>query len=119
MTCLTVKLDKKMNITTDFFFDSSVLQIYTEILSDYLPDFLKEFEYTPWVWSLIGSGIIGLSGILPLLIIPSAHINNKQDKTSSSKEIEDRKYIYYYWWIFVIIVIFNLNCILNSKQIGN
>lgn len=90
-----------MNISTDFFFDSSALQIYTEIVSDYLPDFLKGFEYTPWVWSLMGSAIIGLSGIFPLLIIPSGPTNNnnvdKHDKgkqQETNKEIEDRKYFY-------------------------
>lgn len=88
-----------MNISTDYFFDSSVLQIYSEIVSDYLPDFLKGFEYTPWVWSLVGSAIIGLSGILPLLIIPSAQNNNNNVDTKDgkkkvqelNKEIEDRE----------------------------
>lgn len=28
------------------------------------------FEYNPWVFALLGSAIIGLSGIFPLLIIP-------------------------------------------------
>ncbi|XP_033218583.1 zinc transporter ZIP13 homolog isoform X2 [Belonocnema kinseyi] len=28
------------------------------------------FEYQPWVFSLLGSAMVGLSGILPLLIIP-------------------------------------------------
>lgn len=87
-----------MNISTDYFFDSSALQIYTELVSDYLPEFLKGFEYTPWVWSLIGSAIIGLSGIFPLLIIPSVQTNNnvtKDKKKGDVKELivetEDRK----------------------------
>lgn len=87
-----------MNVSTDYFFDSSVLQIYSEIVSDYLPDFLKGFEYTPWVWSLVGAAIIGLSGIFPLLIIPSIQTNNnvaskdKGEQKDLIQEIEDRKY---------------------------
>lgn len=89
-----------MNISTDYFFDSSVLHIYTEIVSDYLPDFLKGFEYTPWVWSLVGSAVIGLSGILPLLIIPGPTNNNvasskdRGDQKDLTPEFEDRKYIF-------------------------
>lgn len=28
------------------------------------------FEYQPWVFSLLGSALVGLSGIFPLFIIP-------------------------------------------------
>lgn len=28
------------------------------------------FHYTPWIFSLIGSSLVGLSGIFPLLVIP-------------------------------------------------
>ena len=28
------------------------------------------FEYQPWIFSLIGSTMVGLSGVLPLLVIP-------------------------------------------------
>lgn len=28
------------------------------------------FEYTPWLFSLLGSIMIGLTGIFPLLVIP-------------------------------------------------
>lgn len=33
------------------------------ILTDY-------FEYQPWLFSLIGSAMVGLSGVFPLLVIP-------------------------------------------------
>uniref|UniRef100_T1GWB6 Uncharacterized protein n=1 Tax=Megaselia scalaris TaxID=36166 RepID=T1GWB6_MEGSC len=78
-----------MNISTDYFFDSSALQIYTELVSDYLPEFLKGFEYTPWVWSLIGSAIIGLSGIFPLLIIPSVQTNNNVTKDKKKGDVKE------------------------------
>lgn len=46
--------------------------IYEEV-QHFIPEYVKtyEFEYTPWVFSLLGSALIGLSGILPLLVIPT------------------------------------------------
>ena len=34
-----------------------------EVLSHY-------FEYQPWLFSLLGSAMVGLSGVFPLLVIP-------------------------------------------------
>ena len=34
-----------------------------EVLADY-------FEYQPWLFSLLGSAMVGLSGVFPLLVIP-------------------------------------------------
>ena len=31
---------------------------------------INYFEYQPWFFSLLGSVMVGLSGVLPLLIIP-------------------------------------------------
>lgn len=42
-------------------------QFYT---MDMLTSVLPTMNYEPWVWSLIGSIIVGLSGIFPLLVIP-------------------------------------------------
>lgn len=38
----------------------------------YLPIFLSflTLEYQPWVMSMLGSFLVGMSGILPLVIIP-------------------------------------------------
>lgn len=54
----------------------------TVLLDLYVPEYLREIHYVPWVFSLIGSALIGLSGILPLLIIPSVE---------EGKEIKNRK----------------------------
>lgn len=75
-----------MNMTSPFF-DETLVFIYREVVDNYLPTFIKEMEYTPWVFSLLGSAVIGLSGILPLLIIPAQTINDKNAK------FNDRKYI--------------------------
>lgn len=50
--------------------DATIQYIYTEIVQPWVPAYFQEFEYTPWVFSLLGSALIGLSGILPLFIIP-------------------------------------------------
>lgn len=50
----------------------------------YLPDYIRSLEYVPWVFSLLGSALIGLSGILPLIIIPS-------DADGKDKELKNRK----------------------------
>lgn len=52
--------------------DETLRYIYSEVIERYTPEYIKtiEFEYTPWVFSLLGSIVIGLSGILPLFIIP-------------------------------------------------
>nr|XP_014098416.1 zinc transporter ZIP13 homolog [Bactrocera oleae]XP_014098417.1 zinc transporter ZIP13 homolog [Bactrocera oleae]XP_014098418.1 zinc transporter ZIP13 homolog [Bactrocera oleae]XP_036212730.1 zinc transporter ZIP13 homolog [Bactrocera oleae] len=63
-----------MNSTGNFF-DEQLVHIYTHLVHNYMPDFLltmtKHFVYTPWVFSLLGSVVIGLAGILPLIIIPT------------------------------------------------
>lgn len=55
----------------------------TVLLDLYVPEYLRQIQYVPWVFSLIGSALIGLSGILPLIIIPSVE---------EGKEIKNREY---------------------------
>ncbi|XP_054725809.1 zinc transporter ZIP13 homolog [Anastrepha obliqua] len=61
--------------TSGNYFDEQLVHIYTHLVHNYVPDFVltmgKHFEYTPWIFSLLGSVVIGLSGILPLFIIPT------------------------------------------------
>lgn len=56
------------NMTTNM--DATIQYIYTEIVQPLIPAYFEEFEYTPWVFSLFGAALIGLSGILPLFVIP-------------------------------------------------
>lgn len=37
---------------------------------DYILDFVEELDEHPWLFSAMASMLVGLSGILPLLIIP-------------------------------------------------
>lgn len=50
--------------------DATFHYIYTEIVQQWMPAYFQQFEYTPWVFSLLGSALIGMSGILPLFLIP-------------------------------------------------
>lgn len=64
--------------------DETLQYIYVEVIERYLPVCISsiEFEYTPWVFSILGAALIGLSGILPLLVIPM---------DGDGKEFKDRK----------------------------
>lgn len=64
--------------------DETLRFIYSEIIERYTPEYIKtiEFEYTPWIFSVLGSIVIGLSGILPLFVIPNDAVG---------KEFNDRK----------------------------
>lgn len=81
------------------FIDENLVFIYKEVVTTYLPDFVKEFHYTPWIFSLLGSALIGLSGILPLAIIPA--FNNEKD----TKDFKDREYFLEYDFKFSFIKI--------------
>lgn len=59
-----------MNASSSFF-DEHFGMIYANLVNQYVPEYIKSMEYTPWVFSLLGSVVIGLSGIFPLIIIPS------------------------------------------------
>jgi len=57
--------------------EGTIWGVYKTLLIDYIPDswitvisLLQNFEYHPWLFSVIGSAIIGLSGIFPLFVIP-------------------------------------------------
>jgi solute carrier family 39 (zinc transporter), member 13 len=54
------------------------------LLESFVPEYIRSIEYVPWVFSLLGSALIGLSGILPLIIIPST-------EAGKDKEIKNRE----------------------------
>lgn len=51
--------------------DDTIQYIYKEVVQPFMPSFVLDIGYTPWVFSLLGSALIGLSGILPLFVIPN------------------------------------------------
>lgn len=42
---------------------------FEEILSEVMLEWIS-FDYLPWMWAMFGSILVGLSGVLPLLVIP-------------------------------------------------
>lgn len=57
--------------------DGTVWGVYKTFVTHYIPDswvpvisLLPTFEYHPWLFSVLGSTLIGLSGVLPLFVIP-------------------------------------------------
>lgn len=69
--------------------DQTMVYIYREMIEPFVPEFVTSMEYVPWVFSLLGSAIIGLAGILPLIIIPVDAGGNVKDKDIQDN---DRKF---------------------------
>ncbi|XP_058056918.1 zinc transporter ZIP13 homolog [Anopheles bellator] len=76
-------ISSMMNLTSDFL-DETFVYLYKE-MHHYVPEFIGSMGYVPWVFSLLGSALIGLSGILPMFIIPDAAKIGKED----GKELSD------------------------------
>lgn len=43
---------------------------YHEVIQELLPAWISALEYMPRIWAMFGSLLVGLSGVLPLLLIP-------------------------------------------------
>uniref|UniRef100_A0A182YK97 Selenoprotein P N-terminal domain-containing protein n=1 Tax=Anopheles stephensi TaxID=30069 RepID=A0A182YK97_ANOST len=78
-----------MNITNSFL-DETLVYLYRE-MHQYVPEFIGTIGYIPWVFSLLGSALIGLSGILPMFIIPDATKNGKEAEQSNPAESKTLK----------------------------
>lgn len=76
-----------MNVTSGNMMEDTLVHLYNEVFESYIPEYIKSMEYTPWVFSLLGSAMIGLAGILPLVIIPTESVT-KGDK------MDDREYLF-------------------------
>lgn len=48
---------------------SSLREPYDAVLLEFVPSWMFTMEYIPWLWAIIGSILVGLSGVLPLFII--------------------------------------------------
>jgi solute carrier family 39 (zinc transporter), member 13 len=68
--------------------DETIQYYYKEVMEHYMPEYIKQMEYTPWVFSLLGSALIGMAGILPLILIPDSAVDNKNKKKNGTKESE-------------------------------
>lgn len=68
---------------------NSSMDTIATLIDLYIPDYVRTFHYVPWVFSLFGSALIGLSGILPLIIIP----NIEPGKENEVKNPADSKFL--------------------------
>ncbi|CAH2219258.1 jg15079 [Pararge aegeria aegeria] len=59
--------------------ESSSGVLATSFLPEYFNGFVEELDEHPWLFAALASLLVGLSGILPLLIIPI-------DETASFKD---------------------------------
>lgn len=81
-----------MNTTLSPAMDETLRYIYSEVIERYTPEYIKtiEFEYKPWIFSVLGSIVIGLSGIFPLLVIPA---------NAGGAEYRNRKYDFFFFFL--------------------
>lgn len=63
---------------TSVFLDDTLQFVCQELVTNYVPDFITSMPYRPWMFSVLGSILIGLSGILPLLVIPTQTEDEKK-----------------------------------------
>lgn len=61
--------------------------VLADFLPEYLNGFMDELDEHPWFFAALASMLVGLSGILPLLIIPI-------DETASFKDGGESSYLY-------------------------
>lgn len=87
-----------MNVTGQTM-DQTLIKIYFDVIEPLVPSFIKSAEYEPWIFSLLGSALIGLAGILPLVIIPvNTAVGNKDGLPDS-----DRKYCLRKFWFILYL----------------
>jgi zinc transporter 13 len=66
--------------------NASLSCAYKEIMTDLIPDgFLLGTETLPWFWAMMGSIMVGLSGVLPLLVIPIDQTDDLKQGDSANR----------------------------------
>lgn len=75
--------------------NSTVLDVlyYKEAMLELVPPWILAIGYIPWVGAMIGSLLVGLSGVLPLLVIP---IDQTDDLRQGGQKLR-----FYLCWMFV------------------
>nr|CAI5845453.1 unnamed protein product [Callosobruchus analis]CAI5853030.1 unnamed protein product [Callosobruchus analis] len=58
---------------------------YKEVLQELVPAWVCALEYMPCIWAMFGSFLVGLSGVLPLLIIPMDQTDNLKQGDSANR----------------------------------
>lgn len=68
-----------------------------------LEDLFNYFEYRPWLFSLIGSAMVGLSGVFPLLVIPIDAAADLKHGGKFSKATSDGFRLFIFFIYFFIL----------------
>lgn len=76
-----------MNVTSQTM-HQTLIDIYFDLIEPLVPAFIKSADYEPWIFSIMGSALIGLAGILPLIIIPVDTAQNNKDPKSKENDRE-------------------------------
>ncbi|CAH1099346.1 unnamed protein product [Psylliodes chrysocephalus] len=58
---------------------------YKELVKDFVPEWVCALEYVPWCWAIFGAILVGLSGVLPLLVIPLDQSENLKQGDSANR----------------------------------
>ncbi|KAG5893532.1 hypothetical protein JTB14_006067 [Gonioctena quinquepunctata] len=58
---------------------------FNEIIKEFVPEWVCTLEYIPWLWAMFGSILVGLSGVLPLLVIPIDQTDNLKQGDSGNR----------------------------------
>lgn len=71
--CLNpLECEDRLN-TTDFVFEYTMLELG---VPQWIALCMKQYEYLPWMGAMFGSILVGLSGVLPLLVIQLNHTDD-------------------------------------------
>ncbi|XP_050304789.1 zinc transporter ZIP13 homolog [Anthonomus grandis grandis] len=58
---------------------------YLEVNMPEMPEWVDGLQDMPWLWAMFGSILVGLSGVLPLLVIPMDQTDNLKQGASANK----------------------------------
>ncbi|XP_074031536.1 zinc transporter Zip99C isoform X2 [Leptinotarsa decemlineata] len=58
---------------------------FKEIVKEFVPGWICTLEYIPWLWAIFGSILVGLSGVLPLLVIPIDQTDNLKQGAGANR----------------------------------
>uniref|UniRef100_A0A336LUY9 CSON005014 protein n=1 Tax=Culicoides sonorensis TaxID=179676 RepID=A0A336LUY9_CULSO len=73
--------------------DQTIGYIYREMIEPFVPEFITNIGYVPWMFSLMGSALVGLAGILPLLVIPVDQTGNVKENEIKDKDPANSKFL--------------------------
>ncbi|GAB0088630.1 Zinc transporter ZIP13 homolog [Sergentomyia squamirostris] len=74
-----------VNFTSGLLDEKVLDYVSWDLVDPFIPDFIATMPYRPWLFSMLGSILIGMSGILPLIVIPVQSEHDKKNGTNPSE----------------------------------